>query len=131
MVSRRFKTQFEEKRVEPNSPLGGAIQYMQNHWEALTLFLRTPGAPVDSNIVERSLKRAILHRKNSLFYKTENGARIGDMYMTLIFTAERRGENPFEYLVAHQRHRESVEGSPSDWLPWNYRDTLVRLGVTS
>jgi hypothetical protein len=43
---------------------------MLRHWELLTLFLREPGAPLDNNIVERALKKSILHRKNSLFYKT-------------------------------------------------------------
>ncbi len=65
-----FLAQFAEKKVEPNSGLGKAITYALNHWNRLTLFLREPGAPLDSNIVERALKRCILHRKNSLFYKT-------------------------------------------------------------
>jgi len=29
--------------------------------------------------VERALKLAIRHRRNSLFYKTENGAHVGDI----------------------------------------------------
>ena len=62
--------QFEERRVEPNSALGGSITYMLRHWEALTLFLRVAGAPLDNNICERALKMAIRHRKNSLFYRT-------------------------------------------------------------
>ncbi len=33
------------------------------------------GVPVDNNIVERALKKAILHRKNLLFYKTRQGRR--------------------------------------------------------
>ena len=45
-----FDAQFEEKKVEPNSGLGQAIKYMQNHWDALTLFLHVPGAPLDNNI---------------------------------------------------------------------------------
>jgi len=81
-----FLAQFEEKRVEPNSGLGEAITYCLKHWERLTLFLRQAGAPLDSNIVERALKKCILHRKNSLFYKTENGAEVGDLYMSLIHT---------------------------------------------
>ena len=72
-----LEDQFEEKKVEPNSTLGDAIAYMLAHWQKLTLFLREPGAPLDNNICERALKKAILHRKNSLFYKTENGARVG------------------------------------------------------
>ncbi len=40
--------QIEDHRVEPNSGLGQAIAYLRNHWEKLTLFLRVPGAPLDS-----------------------------------------------------------------------------------
>jgi len=79
-----LRAQFEERKVEPNSGLGKAISYPLNHWEQLTLFLRKAGAPLDNNVVERALKKAILHRKNSLFYKTRNGARMGDLYMSLI-----------------------------------------------
>ena len=64
-----LKKQLDEKLVEPNSGLGKAIQYMLNHWDALTRFLKVPGAPLDNNICERALKKAILHRKNSCFSK--------------------------------------------------------------
>ena len=37
--------QFAERRVEPNSGLGGAISYLLQHWDTLTLFLRSPGRP--------------------------------------------------------------------------------------
>jgi transposase len=75
-----FSTQLKDHKVEPNSGLGKAISYMLRHWQALTLFLREPGAPLDNNLVGRALKKAILHRKNSLFYKTLNGAEVGDLY---------------------------------------------------
>ena len=61
-----FEAQLHERKVEPNSGLGKAIGYMLRHWQALTLFLREPGAPLDNNLVERGLKKTILHRKNSL-----------------------------------------------------------------
>jgi hypothetical protein len=122
-----FECQFEEKRVEPNSGLGEAITYMRNHWKALTLFLRKPGAPLDNNICERALKKAILHRKSSLFYKTQNGARVGDLFMTLIHTAELVGANPFDYLCELQRHAEQLKENPKQWMPWNYRETLKRM----
>jgi hypothetical protein len=48
--------QFDEKLVEPNSALGGAIQYLKNHWEKLTRFLHIAGAPLDNNLCERALK---------------------------------------------------------------------------
>ena len=119
--------QIEQRKVEPNSGLGEAIGYMRDHWQALTLFLREPGAPLDNNVCERALKRAILHRKNALFYKTENGARVGDLFMTLIHTAELHGANPFDYLVALQRHHEQVTKTPSQWMPWNYAEALAPL----
>jgi hypothetical protein len=116
--------QLDEHRVEANSGLGQAITYMLKHWEKLTLFLRQAGAPLDSNIVERALKKAILHRKNALFYKTRNGARVGDMFMSLIHTCESCGGNPFDYLTELQRNAAEVARDPGRWMPWNYRATL-------
>ena len=113
--------------MEPNSGLGEAIGYMQDHWKKLTLFLREPGAPLDNNICERVLKKAILHRKNSMFYKTKNGARVGDIFMSLIHTSELAQANPFDYLVALQRHHREVSQNPAQWMPWNYRKALGRL----
>ncbi len=100
---------------------------MQRHWTELTLFLREAGAPLDNNIVERMLKKAILHRKNSLFYKTMNGAAVGDLFMSLIHTCELNRVNPFDYLTELQRHAEQLRANPSAWMPWNYRVTLERL----
>lgn len=116
----------EEKKVEPSSTLGGAIAYALKRWDRMTLFLRQAGAPLDNNLCERILKRAILHRKNSMFYKTQNGARVGDLYMSLIATAKLAGVNPFDYLTELQRHAGQAAANPSDWMPWNYRATLER-----
>jgi len=124
-----LNTQFAEKKVEPNSGLGMAMRYVLKHWERLTLFLRQPGAPLDNNIVERALKKAILHRKNSLFYKTANGARVGDLFMSLIHTCELSGANPFDYLTQLQRHAGDLVRNPSAWMPWNYEATLESSGV--
>jgi transposase len=121
-----FEAQLNERKVEPNSGLGKAIGYMLRHWQALTLFLREPGAPLDNNLVERALKKAILHRKNSLFYKTLNGADVGDLYMTLIHTCELNDVNPFEYLTELQRNADDFTAKPADWMPWTYRQTLER-----
>ena len=119
--------QFEDHRVEPNSGLGQAMTYMQNHWEKLTLFLRVPGAPLSNNLCERALKKAILHRKNALFYRTLNGAKVGDLYMSLIHTAELHQVPPFDYLVALLRHAPAVALDPAAWMPWNYTTALARL----
>jgi transposase len=112
--------QLDQKKVEPNCGLGQAISYMLNHWKPLTLFLRVPKAPLDNNICERALKKAILHRKNALFYKTENGARVGDLFMSLIYTCNLAGVNPFDYLTALQQHASELSERPGRWMPWNY-----------
>ena len=125
-----FEAQFNEKKVEPNSGLGEAIGYCLRHWERLTLFLRQAGAPLDSNIVERALKKCILHRKNSLFYKTTNGAEVGDLFMSLIHTCELNEVNPFEYLIEWQKHAEELTQHPADWMPWNYRQALPQAGTS-
>ena len=124
-----MESQFRERKTEPNSGLGKAISYLLNHWAKLTLFLEHPGVPIDNNIVERALKKAILNRKNALFYKTLNGAGVGDLFMSLIHTCELNGANPFDYLTELQRHEEELKRNPSEWMPWNYRETLQRVEV--
>jgi hypothetical protein len=122
-----MEAELAEHRTEPNSGLGKAIRYMLRHWEPLTLFLREPGAPLDNNVVERALKKAILHRKNSLFYKTPHGAAVGDLYMSLIHTCELNRVDPFDYLTQLQRHAELLTANPSGWMPWNYRERLAGM----
>ncbi len=124
-----LKEQFREKKVEPNSGLGKAIKYLLNHWEKLTLFLRKAGAPLDNNIVERALKKAIRHRRNSLFYKTRKGAQMGDLFMSLIHTCELNGVNPFDYLTELQRHAEEMKQNPAAWMPWNYQRNLTQVAA--
>jgi transposase len=125
------RQQFDEQKVEPNSGLGKAIQYLLNHWPKLTLFLREPGAPLDNNICERALKKAILHRKNALFYRTPNGAKVGDLFMSLIHTCEMNGANPLDYLATLLRHAAELKSEPSRWMPWSYRATLSQSGIAA
>jgi transposase len=122
-----MEEQLEQKVVEPNSSLGEAINYMLKRWEPLTLFLREPGAPLSNNICERALKAAILHRKNSLGYKTQNGARVGDLFMSLIHTCRLAAANPFAYFRALHDHAKAVLKDPGAWLPWNYSQSIEAL----
>jgi hypothetical protein len=119
-----IERKFRQKEVEPNSALGEANQYMLNHWEPLTLFLRVAGAPLDNNIVERALKKSIQHRKNSLFYKTEFGAWVGDVFMSMIETCRLLGVNAYEYLTILQKNWNAVRAAPAAWLPWNYLQNI-------
>ena len=122
-----MREQLDHKHVEPNSGLGQALSYLLRHWEPLTRFLSVPGAPLDNNLAERALKMAILHRKNSLAFMTLRGARVGDVFMSLIHTCELNDVNPFDYLMALQQHADSVSKAPDQWLPWNYSKTLETI----
>ena len=124
-----MREKLDGKHVEPNSGLGQAIGYMLKHWEPLTLFLRKPGAPLDNNRCEQALKMAILHRKNSLSYKTLNGAQTGDLFMSLIHTCRLNQINPFAYLLAIATHAKEVKARPSAWLPWNYPQSESPAGL--
>jgi transposase len=115
-----------QRKAEPNSGLGKAIRYLRKHWVPLTRFYRIAGAPLDNNITERALKRAIKHRRNSLFYRTLNGAHVGDTFMTLIHTAELNRVDPFNYLVMLLRHPELIATAPGEWLPRNKPQTHAR-----
>ena len=122
-----MEEKIESKQVEPNGSLGEAISYVLKRWERLTLFLRRPGAPLDNNICERALKLSIRHRNNSLFYKTEHGAHVGDLFMSLIHTCRLARINPFDYLTTLRQHLRRVRDAPSAWMPWNYQAAAAAL----
>jgi hypothetical protein len=126
-----FKTWLERRMegtdVEPNSALGGAINYIIKRWEKLTLFLRKPGVPIDNNAAERVLKTSIRHRNNSLFYNTLNGALIGDMFMSFIHTCRFCGAVPFHYFLTLRKHAKQLAENPAAWMPWNYKITMQTI----
>lgn len=115
------------KTIEENNALGKSVKYMLRHWEALTRFLRVPGAPIDNSLSERTIKIVIRHRKNSLFFKTATGARVGDCLMSIIHTAVHADVSPYDYLNQLQIHASEVKEDPESWLPWNYQATLNTL----
>jgi transposase len=121
-----IRAELDDKRVEPNSGLGQAYRYLLKRWDPLTLLLRVPDAPLENNLCERALKMAIRQRNNSLFYRSQRGAKVGDIYMTLIYTAELHRQNPFHYLTALLEHEAAVAADPAARLPWTYRNALAR-----
>jgi hypothetical protein len=112
--------QFDQRLVEPNSRLGKAFRYLKRHWSGLTRFLEIPGAPLDNNVAERALKPALRHRKNSLFYRNQLGAMVGDVLMSVIRTCLANGVDPVRYLTAVGQNVAAVRSAPAQWLPWNY-----------
>jgi hypothetical protein len=119
--------QFQEKLVEPNSTLGKAITYAADRWTELTRFLEIPGASLDNNVAEQILRRVAHYRNGSLYYRTLEGAKVGDCWMSVIRTAEKAGVNVFDYLVALLEHPKDVTADPKAWLPWTYVETLMAL----
>jgi len=122
-----IETQFSDRKVEPNSNLGKALQYWLSHWRELTVWLREPGTPLDNNESERALKQFILMRKNSMFFKTEHGASVGDILASLIRTCRLNGVNAWDYLVTIIRNRKDARSNPDLYLPWNYKRAGTEL----
>ena len=60
---------------------------------------------------------------------TLDGAQVGDLFMSLIHTAELCGANSFDYLAELQRHARELAANPAAWMPWNYRERLQTAGV--
>jgi len=117
----------ERKEVEPNSSLGKAIVYLNNHWEAFTLFLRVPGVPLTNNENEQLIKRSVLNRKNAYFFRNETGAKIADILMSVMETCVYNDINPWNYLVAIQEHQADVRKNPLLWVPWAHESRLKEL----
>jgi hypothetical protein len=112
--------QLEENLEEESSSLGKALNYLKNQWVGLTQFLSVEAVPLDNNFIERLLRKAVIFRKNALFYKTEHGALIGDIHLSIIGTCKLNNINPFNYLTAIANNYNEVRKNPSKWLPWNY-----------
>jgi transposase len=89
----------EQPKHLPNGPMGDAVRYALNQWDALTLFLTDARLPLDNNLSERSLRVCALGRKNFLFVGTDGaGESLAGLY-SLIATCEVNGVNPVEYLA--------------------------------
>lgn len=123
--------QLDSGGVEANSGLGKAIAYFQRHYQGLTAFCRLSAAQLDNNRLEQALKLVIRNRKNALFFKTQAGAAIADVLLSLMATAAQANINVFEYLIVLQRHAKEVKQNPQLWLPWNYQNTLQALQIAA
>jgi len=119
-LQRWLKKAGEDAIFEPASGLGSAVGYLDRHWIKLTEFLRKPGIPLDNNICERAVKKMVLYRKNSLFYRNNSGSFVGDLFMSLIHTCELNKINTYDYLLELLRNTQAVAESPQSWLPWNF-----------
>lgn len=119
-----FTEQLDKHIVEPNSALGCAYNYVLDHFTPLSAFTRVAGAPLDNNICERMLRLVVLHRKNSLFYRNDHGAFVGDLLQSIISTCRLNQIDPYHYLITIIEHAREARAHPEDWLVWNYQQHL-------
>lgn len=117
-------------RVEPNSELGKNYRYFLNHYTKLTAFCQFESAPICNNAAERLLKRAIRHRKNSLFFKNRIGAAVGDIHMSILMTAVENQVEPMQYMADLLNFSDHRKANPHLWLPWHYPQTIKDLRGT-
>lgn len=87
-----------ETQALPKSPLGQAITYALNQWEALNRYLEHGALEIDNNGAERAIKPIVLGRKNWLFIGSEAAAHRTCVLLTVVNTCKALQINPFEYL---------------------------------
>lgn len=119
-------SELDQHIVEPNSALGGAYNYVLDHFRELTAFTKIPGAPLDNNVCEGILRLVVLHRKNSLFYRSDHGAFIGDLLQSIITTCRLNKADPYQYIIAIIEHARQARLCPHAWLPWNFQQQLCQ-----
>ena len=129
MVS--LKVMCEEKitsgLVEPRSPLWHPLTFIINQWPRLTQFCKTPGIPLDTNLVEQSLIIPVRYLAASFNYQTAAGAEVGDRYMSLVITAIDNEIEPVAYLTYCLKNHEDLAKRPEFYLPWSYRDRMAEI----
>jgi transposase len=119
-MAKRARLDFQNKVVEPNSPLGKAYNYFLNHFDRFIAFCHTENAPVCNNLAERMLKAFIRQRKASLFFRNSLGATVADILSSLLITAHANGLNPVRYVEAMLLHPDLLRSDPDAFLPWNF-----------
>lgn len=90
--------------VLPSSKLGGALQYLRNHWEALSVYVTDGRLPIDNNQSERLMRRVALGRKNWLFVGSMRAGMRNANLMTLVASAHRQELDVMEYLESVITH---------------------------
>ena len=113
----------ENESYIPNSELGKALTYWDEHFNKLTQFTRVPGVPLDTNHVERAIKAPIRIRKQAPIFKTEEGARRVGRMLSLLETCHHIGVNSHKYLVWALKGRKRGQAG-NELTPWIFKRHL-------
>lgn len=114
-------------KVPPKSPLGTAVFYALNHWDALNIYLQDGRLEIDNNKSERSIKPFVIGRKNWLFHGNDVGAQAGSILFSLIETCKQHKVDVFswmKYVLANIHRAETVENLEK-LLPYNIDPMLL------
>jgi hypothetical protein len=100
LVLRAIGQWLDAKRavVLPKSPLGAAITYATNQWEALNRYVEDGNLAIDNNAAERALRGVAVGRKNWLFWGSDAGGKTAAVLTSLVATCKRHGIDPWSYL---------------------------------
>jgi transposase len=124
----------EQPKVLPKSPIGEAIGYALNHWNALIRPLDADFLEIDNGASERAMKPVALGRKNWLFAGSDEGGKTAATLMSLCATCKELGVEPFAYLrdvldrVSTHPNSLIEELLPDRWKPVDAADTFGRKG---
>jgi len=84
--------------VLPKSPMGKAITYTLNQWDALREYTNNPILDIDNNLAERTLRMVVIGRKNYLFAGSESGAWRASIIYSLVAGCKLNGIDPYAYF---------------------------------
>jgi hypothetical protein len=100
----QFKSWLQSQQAErggpvlPKSPMGQAITYTLNQWDALCVYTTDGDLAIDNNTSENALRRVAIGRKNWLFCGSDNGGHTAAILFSLVATCQRHKVEPFAYL---------------------------------
>ena len=99
-ILEEIKTVLDEykNQVLPKNPMGKAITYALNQWEALKRYVENPILDIDNNISERTLRMVVIGRKNYMFAGSEAGAWRASIIYSLVASCKLNGHDPFAYF---------------------------------
>jgi transposase len=109
--------------VLPKSPMGQAITYAMNQWDALNVYTTDGELNIDNNAAENALRRIAVGRKNWLFAGSDNGGRTAAILFSLLATCQRHDVEPFAYTrdvltrIAAHPASQLADLLPNHWKP--------------
>jgi transposase len=122
----------ERDAVLPKSPMGKAIGYALNNWDALVRYTTDGDLAIDNNAAERAIRPLTIGRKNYLFFGSDTGGRTAAILYSLVASAKRNGLDPFVYLRDVLARIGSTPQSQLDqFLPDRWRDRQFKELATT